>query len=71
MQDNKKLKGWAKESSDIRADGQYIRNEIETIKTNLRMLQNEVDRILKSMGMKSYGEELRERMELIEKRTFL
>jgi len=69
MQDRQKLKGWAKESLDIKADGQNIRKEIETIKTRLQMLTHEVDRILKALSMKPYGEELRERMEIAEKRT--
>ena len=68
MQTSKKLKGWEKESIDIKVDGQNIRKEIDTIKTNLKMLQNEVERILKALGMKTYGEELRERMEIVEKR---
>lgn len=68
MQGSKKLKGWEKESVDIKVDGQNIRKEVDTIKTTLKMLQNEVDRILKALGMKTHGEELRERMELAEKR---
>jgi hypothetical protein len=70
MQEGKKLKGWAKESSDIKADGQSIRKELDVIKTNIKMLQNEVERILKKLGLKSSVEELRERMEVVENRTF-
>ncbi|MFX1456388.1 MAG: hypothetical protein ACFFDB_13520 [Promethearchaeota archaeon] len=71
MQEGRKLKGWAKESSDIRADGQNIRKEIEILKTNFQTLQIEVDRILKKLDMKSYNEELRERMTKAEHRTTL
>lgn len=69
MQNGKKLKGWAKETSDIKIDGQNIRKELEDIKTNIKTLQIEIERILKTLAMKSYGEELRERMEHVEKRT--
>lgn len=68
MQDGKKLKGWAKETSDIRVDGQNLRKEIDSLKTSLQTLQIEVDRILKKLDMKTYNEELRERMSKAENR---
>ncbi len=62
MHNGKKLKGWEKETSDIKVDGQNIRKEIESIKTILKTLQIEVERILKKLDMKSSGEEMRDRM---------
>jgi hypothetical protein len=68
MQDSKKLKGWAKETSEIKLDGANIKNEIESMKTTIKTLQLEVERILKALDMKSYMEEFRERMDKVEKR---
>jgi len=68
MQNNKKVKGWVKETSDIRVSGETMKKEIDRINTMLKTLQIEVDRILKALEMKSYSEELRERMVATEKR---
>lgn len=68
MQTNKKVKGWVKETSDIRVSGEGMKKEIDRINTVLKTLQIEVDRILKALEMKSYSEELRERMVATEKR---
>ncbi len=68
MQDGKKLKGWEKETSEIKVDGTLIKKEIDTMKTTIKTLQLEVERILKALNMKSYMEEFRERMDKAEKR---
>ena len=69
MQNGKKLKGWAKESSDIRVDGQNIRKEIDSLKTVIKILQIEVEKILKKLDMKSHGEEFRDKMVKTENRS--
>ncbi|MFX0083223.1 MAG: hypothetical protein ACFE94_15875 [Candidatus Hodarchaeota archaeon] len=68
MQNGKKLKGWVKETSEIRVDRENLKKEIDILNTAVKKLQIEVDRILKALNMKSYGEEFRERMEKAEKR---
>ncbi|MHA1916453.1 MAG: hypothetical protein ACW986_14125 [Promethearchaeota archaeon] len=68
MQEGKKVKGWVKETSDIRLFGESMKKEIDRMNGMLKTLQNEVDRILKALDMKSYSEELRERMFKAEKK---
>jgi hypothetical protein len=68
MQNGKKLKGWAKETSEIKVDGENLRKEIDSIKMAIKTLKLEVERILKALDMKSYGDEFRERMDKAEKR---
>ena len=63
MQNVKKLKGWEKETSDIKMNWEDLKKELDGMKTALKTMQIEVNRILKALGMKSYGDELRERME--------
>jgi len=69
MQNSKKLKEKVKETSDIRVDWENMKKEIDSMKTAIKMLQTEVDRILKALEMKSYGEEFRERMDKAGKRN--
>ncbi|MHA1883960.1 MAG: hypothetical protein ACW96S_02815 [Promethearchaeota archaeon] len=68
MQNSKKVKGWVKETSDIRVFGEDMKKEIDKMNSVLKSLQIEVDRILKALDMKSYSEELREKMIKVEKR---
>jgi hypothetical protein len=68
MQNGKKLKGWEKETSDIKINWEIMSKEIDNMKTTLKTLQIEVDRILKKLEMKSSGDEFRERMVKAEKR---
>ncbi|MFX1529871.1 MAG: hypothetical protein ACFFBC_02035 [Promethearchaeota archaeon] len=68
MQDGKKLKGWEKETSDIKIDRENLKKEIDNINVTIKKLQIEVERILKALNMKSYGDELRERMDKAEHR---
>lgn len=63
MQNVKKLKGWEKETSDIKLNWESLKKELDEMKTTIKTMQIEVNRILKALGMKSYGDELRERME--------
>ncbi len=69
MQNGKKLKGWVKESSEIKVDRENLKKEIDNMKTTIKTLQIEVDRILKALDMKSHGDEFRERMNKAEKRS--
>lgn len=67
MQNSKKVKGWVKKNSDIRITGEDMKKEIDKMNSVLKSLQIEVDRILKVLDMKSYSEELREKMIRVEK----
>ncbi|MHA2401050.1 MAG: hypothetical protein ACXADU_19455 [Promethearchaeota archaeon] len=62
MQEGKKIKGWAKETSDIRIVGEGMKKELERMDGVIKTLQIEIGRILKELDMKSYAEEMRERM---------
>ena len=68
MQHSKKSKERVKETSDIRVDWENMKKKIDSMNTTLKMLQIEVDRILKALEMKSYGEEIREGMDKGEKK---
>jgi len=68
MQNGKKLKGWEKETLGIKVNWEIMKKEIDSMKTDLKTLQIEVDRILKKLEMKSSGEEFRQRMAKSEKK---
>jgi hypothetical protein len=69
MQQSKKLKEKVKEASDIKEEWESMKKEIDSMKTALTTVKIEVDKILKALGLKSYGEEFRERMEKAEKKN--
>ncbi|MFX1425053.1 MAG: hypothetical protein ACFFBE_01270 [Promethearchaeota archaeon] len=70
MQQYKKPEEMVRENLELRTELENLRKEVETMKSSLKTTQVEIDRILKTLTMKPYGEEFRERMENIERRTF-